>query len=67
MTVKRVAEVPARFGIFCGEQSKADLIEMVWDLMIQSPWFDEKAALNSVDAVCDQLADLLKSRKESRG
>lgn len=64
---KRIAVVPPTFGIqlkeFC---SKADLIELVFDLMCQSPWFDETTALadpNAVAAKVLELRDLLRKQR----
>lgn len=65
MTVKRVAQVPHQFARGIDGLSKADLVEILWDVMCQSPWFSEASAHDNPAAVADQVREIKKAIREA--
>ncbi len=62
----RAPEVPFTFYNEATKCSKSDLIEIVWVLMMQSPWFDESQALDNPALVGEQVLSIRKANREAR-
>lgn len=56
----RTPNVPSKFYVNIYGLSKSSLIEVVWDLMTQSPWFDETSADRDPIAVASKAVELAK-------
>lgn len=55
---RRVADVPAEFGIALTRFTKADCVELLWYVMMQSPWFDGHSARMDPESVATKLDEL---------
>ena len=74
MSKSRLPAVPRIFSMHCATKSKADLIEVLWDLLMESSWFDEmrKEAyhfdpkFNAGVPFCQRIDEIITSYREQR-
>ena len=69
MARRRPPAVPHEFYLGVQDLSWSDLAEIAWDLMIQSPWFDEASAEARPEAVADKalsIVGLYKAIRETK-
>lgn len=51
--------VPPVFADKMRKISKARLVEVLWDVMCQSPWFDETSANDNPQAVAERVHEII--------
>lgn len=51
--------VPPVFADAMRQISKARLVEALWDVMCQSPWFDETSAHANPKAVAERVEEIV--------
>lgn len=66
MTFRYAPLVPQAFADNLRSLTKEALVEVLWDCMMQSPWFDEATATRAPLAVSEKVHEIARAYRDMR-